>query len=206
MDAESVSKVVPEIYYDLISRLIPGLAFVLCLDTLRDLLFSWSTKCGQIITVIAFLLAGYLIGLMLSALAALFNLIFWSFLKPQWLCKWAGATLDLPSSPFKAFAKSYQLIDNLKKTDALAGAVLTKMEATAALSDNLLCGLIALMILRILGIESTILVHLKLTIGLFVCLLLVVVLRRGVLLARLSGFIIISKSNKTPVSPKTTTE
>ncbi len=194
MDTESVSKVVPEIYYDLIARLMPGIALVLCLDSLRNFLLSWSDKVGRTGTFFVFLMAGYLMGLMLSALALPVNFVIWSFFKPRLLCKLVGATLDLPSSPIQAFAKSYQLIDHLKRTDAVAGAVLTKMEATATLADHLLCGLIVLAVVCKLGLQSTTLVHTKLVLTLFVCLLVVVVLRRGALLARLSGFIEISKA------------
>jgi hypothetical protein len=39
MDTKSASKIVPEIYYDFIARLIPGVALVICIDPLRSLLF-----------------------------------------------------------------------------------------------------------------------------------------------------------------------
>ena len=88
----------------------------------------------------------------------------------------------------------YQYIDVLKRTDAVAGAVLTKMEATAALSENLLCITFILLIGSKVGLE-TVLVSRKLLIAILACLLIVVLLRRGALLARLAGLLAHSGTN-----------
>jgi hypothetical protein len=130
---------------------------------------------------------GYLAGLLLSALALPVNVIIWTIFRTS-VCRLAGIKLNLPKSPLRAHAEVYRYIDLLKKTDGTAGAVLTKMEATAALSDNLLCAAIAIGIAYTLGINRF-LISQEWTIILLPILLVVVILRRGTLLARLAGFL-----------------
>ena len=101
MDAESGSKIVPEIYYDFIARLLPGCLLVICITPLRSLIFSWSDTIGQIGSLCMLLGAGYIAGLVLSAPAVLIDIIL--FLMFSWVLRWmAGVKLNLPVSPLRA--------------------------------------------------------------------------------------------------------
>lgn len=136
--SENSVGLVPEVYYDVIARFCAGAPFVSYL--------VWRTKLLEVLDAVKLgvllVLGSYLLGHLLSTVSAILNVIIWR----PWFLKWIVGRMPLDNpfadDSFRAgFHELYKRIDSIGKRDANGGTLLKKMEAGAALSDNLLSGL-----------------------------------------------------------------
>lgn len=135
--SENSVGLVPEVYYDVIARLCAGAPFVAYIAWRNEALEDLDVvKLGVLLV-----LGSYLLGHLLSTVSAALNVIIW---RPRFL-KWIVGRMPL-DNPFSdqsfrtGFHELYKRIDAIGKRDANGGTLLKKMEAGAALSDNLLSG------------------------------------------------------------------
>ncbi len=137
--SESSAGLVPELYYDVIARLCAGAPFVgyviFRTESLEDV------EAVKLAVVGA--LASYLLGHFLGTISAGLNWLIW---RPCLLKRVIRRIpLDHPFSEdsFRdGFHELYKRIDVIGRRDPNGGALLKKMEAGAALSDNLLAGVL----------------------------------------------------------------
>jgi hypothetical protein len=137
---QSVGKVVPSVYYDLIARVCAGVPFLALLlwaqrESFKDLVSSaW-------IGFILLLGAGYLAGLLLTSLSLL-----WSAL----IGLPARTIFRMPTADWRHGSRN----DEIAAKDKEAGATLAKMQAEATLCQNLLSGFLVLLIANDTGTFS----------------------------------------------------
>jgi hypothetical protein len=128
---ESLGKVIPSIYYDLIARVCAGVPFLIVL------LWQYRETFGEITWAKLTLLigAGYVVGLVLTSLS-----IIWSPVNFVLM-----AILKIPLNNWR-----HGLVrnDEIVAKDKEAGATLAKMQAEATLCQNLVDGLLMLIILN----------------------------------------------------------
>lgn len=146
---DNLKGLIPEIYYDMIARVAAGVPFVAILvSPSLDQLEKYSNAASFILLFGL----GYIAGHVLATISTALNLIVWS----PWLIrlgqKWMGLTHTFQSNrTLQVFDVVYQRLDWAAQKNDNAGAILKKMEAGAALSDNLLSGWLVLMTYRFLG-------------------------------------------------------
>jgi len=124
---QTLGKVIPSIYYDLIARVCARVPFLVML------LWDRKDSFGEITWVkLALLLgAGYVAGLVLTTLTVI-------LLPVDWVI---AAILEVPT-------KSWQRNDAISERDKDAGATLAKMQAEATLCQNLFCAFLLLIVLH----------------------------------------------------------
>jgi hypothetical protein len=148
---DSVKGLVPEIYYDMIARVGAGVPLV-------AIFFSPSLdELQRISNAVSFILLiglGYIAGHLLPTVSVVLNLMFWN----PWVIRrfqvWFGLGLEYKFTSFstmRVFDVIYQRIDWAANKDANAGAIMKKMEAGAALSDNLLSGWLVILSYQAFG-------------------------------------------------------
>lgn len=147
---DAVLGVIPAIYYDLIARICPGIAFWLGLSINESRAFSLSGASSMVPdNVLLLVVLSYLSGIVLTGFA-----IFWDY-----------ATLGLFLALGTRFSGSLGLtsagglptqwmdiarkMDEIAKKNDEAGRTVTKSLAEVALCENLLTGLIALILIRL---------------------------------------------------------
>lgn len=128
---------VPEVYYDVIARFCAGAPFVVYLTWRNGLLKDLdAVKLGVILA-----LGSYLLGHILATISAILNAIIWRPAVLKWIVSRMPLDNPFADDSFRAgFHELYKRIDSIGRRDANGGTLLKKMEAGAALSDNLLSG------------------------------------------------------------------
>jgi hypothetical protein len=153
---DDVSGLVPEIYYDLIARIAPGVLTTIALlaPHYEEIQRTTGLKLTELsFTAIFFLVGfGYIVGHLLTTISLAINFI---ICEPYLLyLRWKGKP-PVPTSlryPFHSnntlaiFSELYERIDLISKKDRSGGVILKKMEAGSALTDNLVSGWIVLVI------------------------------------------------------------
>jgi hypothetical protein len=150
--AEESWGLVPEVYYDVIARVCAG-APLLGLAVYEYDRRNARLDLSSVAIVFIFVFGSYLIGHVLGTVSAIWNVLLWR----RWLIKlvmhWmptteGGLHTDLRKSLRPGFHELYRRIDRIAKKDNNGGTILKKMEAGAALSDNLFSGFIVFLGLR----------------------------------------------------------
>lgn len=128
---------VPEVYYDVIARILAGAPFVGYSLYTRGFIKEF----GGGGSLIAFVCGSYLTGHVLATASAAMNAFLWR----KWVLGWLLDRIPLHhkfdrDSLRSDFRSLYSRIDYIAKHNNNWGTILKKMEAGAALSDNLFCG------------------------------------------------------------------
>lgn len=134
--SDKISGLIPEIYYDLIARVTAGTPLVLIL-----LAPSWETllKTASITWFIVLFGLGYLAGHFLATISIVLNTIIWNRRLVRLVRNLVALNYDFPSNSARQILdKVYLRIDWVAMKDQSGGAILKKMEAGSALTDNLL--------------------------------------------------------------------
>lgn len=193
MDAQNtMSGLVPEIYYDLIARVAAGVPLVLIAIS-QDITPIGATNLNLSNWTVFMLVlgVGYLVGHFLTTISTAINgVICWPALvlvKKLNLLHYDFRSL----APWQVIRGVYQQIDLVASKDGSGGTVLKKMEASCALTDNLFSGWLLLLVygefvgsikvLCNLGPWHVIMISSFLVISMW--------LRRMILFARLEGFL-----------------
>lgn len=137
--AEKLSGVIPALYYDIIARIIPGAA-VIAAAFYRT--FDWSKP--DVMTLIVWLAAGYLVALLLTSLALPLDLLWMTGAycferqkKPG--MKFWGSTY----SPYNVPSN----IDEISREHPAVATALAKMVAESTACANLLTGYVVLWVM-----------------------------------------------------------
>jgi hypothetical protein len=147
---DDVSGLVPELYYDLIARIAPGTLFILVLfySSYEDITKAIGLKLTDFASLLVIIGIGYIAGHLLTMFSAMLNYFLWCSLILN-LAK-SRLTLTYPlksNSALALFDELYERIDWVARKDRSGGVILKKMEAGAALADNILSGWIIIIIL-----------------------------------------------------------
>jgi len=185
---ETIASLIPEIYYDLIARVFSGIPFVMILLWMYDHGKPYRQIEPAQLTLII-IGSGYLAGHLLTTVSTMVNVIIWR----KWLIRWMFARLAL-SNPFRADRLASVILDVYKRVDFIGdydrpgGAILKKMEAGAAMTDNLLSGTIIIGIIYLIWFRVS---TSQFVSGLTFLVLLIfsVVLRRMCLISRQDGIL-----------------
>jgi len=175
---------VPEIYYDLIARICSGTPFVLALIWIYGWYASFLKGIDTLLLILLIGGAGYVAGHLLTTISAIWNGFVWRKWMVNRLCRGLDLYNPFPSGSLaRGFLNIYKRIDLIAKHDKTGGAVLKKMEAGAAMTDNLLSGYLVL-----LGLSASTKGWKTIPLGwsgfLLALLIASVVLRRALLVAR----------------------
>jgi hypothetical protein len=108
--------------------------------------------------VFVFVFGSYLMGHVLGTLSAAWNFILWRKFVIEWVLGWMPGLdpqfrVEL-STLRPAFCELYKRIDIIANHDGHGGTILKKMEAGAALSDNLFSAFIVFVAFRSMGIVT----------------------------------------------------
>ncbi|HEY1612078.1 MAG TPA: hypothetical protein VGF97_00115 [Rhizomicrobium sp.] len=146
---DNIKGLIPEIYYDMIARVAAGVPLVaIIVSPHLDQMDKLSNSASFVLLVGL----GYIAGHVLTTISVGVNLILWN---PLFICRgqrWASLKYGFKSNAtLPTFDVVYQRIDWAAKRDASAGAILKKMEAGAALSDNLLSAWLVILVYHWLG-------------------------------------------------------
>lgn len=142
---DKVGGLVPVVYYDLIARIPAGAIFLVALIMATTGMESLGKIPEWTLGVLFFLLS-YLIGYLLTTISALLGFILWT--PPVLRIISRSLRRPLPtSSANAAFAELYRRIDEIGKERGGEQPILIKMEASAALADNLLAGYVGLVLI-----------------------------------------------------------
>ena len=170
---------VPEVYYDVIARLCAGAPFVILL-TWRRIAYLDNVKMGVLL-----ILGSYLAGHILGTVSAVLNAIIWRPFFMKFIVSHIPLENSFSDQSFRfGFHELYKRIDSIGRLDANGGTVLKKMEAGAALSDNLFAGFLILVIVELCRGEYLTWRQAALGLTIGVILLVTVVFRRIVLIGR----------------------
>jgi hypothetical protein len=191
--SDKISGLIPEIYYDLIARVTAGTPLLLML-----LAPSWENlaKVANITSFITLLGLGYLAGHFLATISVVLNVIIWNPLLLPNVRKLLTLNYEFPSnSASQILDKVYLRIDWVAMKDQSGGAILKKMEAGSALTDNLFSAWIVIWSYYELGGHlgwnldfgrtNNILIIAVVTVLLFIS----VIVRRVILVARQDGIL-----------------
>jgi hypothetical protein len=139
---------IPNVYYDLIARVCPGMLFWLALAAKGDALPKVPPLSeSPVVMLVVLIICSYVSGIVFTGFS-----FFW-----DWLCfrifSAIGITeqLGIKQKPFwKEWSRLAKLMDDTEKVNEAAGRVLFKALAEVTLCQNLLSGLIALGVCGIL--------------------------------------------------------
>lgn len=143
---DDVKGLVPEIYYDMIARIAAGVPFVAILisPNLSEIERVSNFKSFALVFGL-----GYIAGHLLATVSVVVNQVLWNPVLLQLTLRLANLKHGFKSHwPLRVLDESYERVDNAARVDKSAGAIMKKMEAGAALSDNLLSGWIIILICR----------------------------------------------------------
>jgi hypothetical protein len=183
-DITSLASIVPELYYDLIARIAAGAPLVAYLFWRTDLHKTLLNEVGPFWLFAISVTASYLISHSLGPVSAVINKVIW----PKFLLRRMINQIDLAYSISEdsldcTFLAVYRRIDLISKYNANGGTLLKKMEAGAALSDNLFAGFLLANITTcvltgklLAGVTTTILIGILLLFSIY--------LRRMILIGR----------------------
>lgn len=143
----TIFSVIPTIYYDLIARVAPGLAFwlVLWLGTrgVAPLDAARSALEGQPLIV---LVLSYLAGMLFTGLSFLWDALCFGVF---WLVKPLRAPLGLDQA--RSFIQTWEVVarrmDEIGRVSEASGGIVTKALAEVAMTENLLTGLLLLVVI-----------------------------------------------------------
>jgi hypothetical protein len=146
---DSIKGLVPEIYYDMIARIAAGVPLVAVIVSPHlDKLDTFSNTASFVLLIGL----GYVAGHLLTTVSFVLNMILWNPLFLRLARYLVDLRYDFRSNwTIPVFDVVYQRIDWAAKRDATAGAILKKMEAGAALSDNLLSAWLIVLLYRWFG-------------------------------------------------------
>lgn len=146
MSSENVSSLVPEIYYDLIARICSGTPLVLALFWFYGLYSTYLKGLDSALLILLISGLGYLAGHLLTTISSALNALIWRRWTIKKVCSLLDLSNPLPSESLtRGFLNIYKRIDLIAEHDKTGGAILKKMEAGAAMTDNLLSGYIVLL-------------------------------------------------------------
>jgi hypothetical protein len=138
---------VPEVYYDVIARLCAGAPFVAYAIWHSE----WHEDLESVKVLVVATLGSYLLGHLLGTISAVANLVIWRPRFLKFIVKRIPLDHPLSSDSFRGdFHELYKRIDSVARRDPNGGTVLKKMEAGAALSDNLLSGFLLFVTVRLI--------------------------------------------------------
>jgi hypothetical protein len=140
---EKAAGIVPTLYYDIIARIIPGVAFLLALSWKQQTELSNWIKVGSW-SVVLFIFLAYLAGMLLTAVGLVFDFAWY----------WLSTRLNWLWSPWDIGLK----IDELFRRNASVGNSVLKMYAETTMFENLLAA-IAICWLYSLGAHLPIMNH-----------------------------------------------
>jgi hypothetical protein len=184
---DSIKGLIPEIYYDMIARVAAGVPLVAILFSPS---FEDVERVSNAATFILLLGFGYIAGHVLTAISTALNLVLWNPIFVRIVQNKAKLRFRFENyNTMRVFDVIYQRIDWAAQKDANSGAIMKKMEAGAALSDNLLSGWLVILAHQTfggvlqwsIGLQSWNLSIMALVTGV---LILSVYVRRGALIVR----------------------
>jgi hypothetical protein len=139
LSRDGVRGLIPEIYYDLIARVASGVPFVVAFGSQ---FISKPEDLEKLVNPTSFLILtglGFVAGHLLTTISYAVNHVILCPCIVRWLLKRIKLQFSFRSFIFlEIFEEVYEHIDWATKTDPTSGTLLKKMEAGAALTDNLL--------------------------------------------------------------------
>jgi hypothetical protein len=156
--AEKAAASIPQLFYDLIARVVPGTAFLLALTWDRPETAGAFQRYGEAAKVLFLLGVGYAAGLTLTGLSNFLDMAWWWYAKwlmPRYKGNWE-VLCDLKEHA-RAPAEVMQIASKVGRVDRAAADSLSKQFAEVTLCENLLVGLILLFVAKATSVTGTIL-------------------------------------------------
>jgi hypothetical protein len=192
-EADHVTGLIPEIYYDLIARVAAGVPLVLIfvfqnysvLEAAKISVTDWTFFT-------AVLGLGYLVGHFLTTISVVLNALIWTPILSILMRKAVLSNYKFKStSPQAIIGELYHRIDWVARKDKSGGVVLKKMEAACALTDNLLSAwLLVVLYVNFIGpIDVGLKIGVLQSILIALFLIISMAIRRIILIARQDSFL-----------------